>query len=195
MKNILFIVILLNYLPLYAQSDSVQLDSKFHFKNGIYSSYIEVLNNNPKYPDFLLETRRSSEVIFGGSDYIFYNKLLNKQPYTDPLFAFVDDGVLLVYYKKDFHKLILTGAISTFFTEMTTHFSNGYTTTDANLYFLDLITGNIDKLNPENIDSIIKRDSRFYTDYSSISYSDKKKILYSYVLKYNKRNPIYIKLE
>jgi len=195
MKNVLFIVILLNYLPLYAQTDSVQLDSKFHFKNGIYSSNLEVLNNNPKYPDYFLETRRGSEVIFGGSAYNFYNKLSNKQPYTDSLFAFVDNGVLLVYYKRDFHKLILTGAISTFFTENTIQYSTNYATIEDHLYFLDLETGNIDKLKPEKIDSIIKRDSQFYTDYSSISYSDKKKILYSYVLKYNKRNPIYIKLE
>ncbi len=63
------------------------------------------------------------------------------------------------------------------------------------LYFFDIKTGIVEKLNPTNINKIIMRDNLLYSNYSTISNSKKKKTLYSYILKFNKNNPIYVNLE
>jgi hypothetical protein len=113
-----------------------------------------------------------------------------------------------VRYKNQIYKLILTGAISTFFIEhdRNLYLSNpGYSKyfvfprTDTyekdKLYFFDLKTGKIDILNRSKIERIIRRDGMLFASFSNISKSKQKKILYSYILKYNLSHPIYIKLE
>jgi hypothetical protein len=98
-----------------------------------------------------------------------------------------------VYYKNQFYKLILKGPVSTFYTETTVTYASGYTDKNDKLYFVDLVTGKIDRLTPDNIDFVIKRDADLYSKFSDLPESQKRKTLYSYILKYNQNNPIFIK--
>lgn len=195
MKHILILLIICQSLYLFGQSESVKFDNTFRFKNGIYTTNTEILTNNPKYPDYLIAVKTGIATIFDEPSYYYYKDTCDKKPFDDFLFAFVYDGQLLIHYKNNFHKLILTGAISTFFTEVIYNYTDRYSKAYDQLYFVDFMSGAMDKLNPETIDDIIKQDSLLYSEFSSLSYSKQKKILYSFVLKYNKRNPVFITLE
>jgi hypothetical protein len=159
--------------------------------DGVYTQNIQVLLNEPKYSKH--EVVAEVDVLFGKLKFYYIGEASDKHPLTDSIFAFVEQGKLLVYYKNEFHKLILKGPISTFYIEKTTQYSSGYIDKDDKLYFVDMMTGEIDRLTPDNIDKVIKRDEELYSIFSSSSDSRKRKTLYSYILKYNQNNPLYIK--
>lgn len=189
MKHIAILFIILNSCYVFGQSDSFLFESKSHFKNGIYTTNEEVLRNDPKYPGYMLG---ESKPFLGERSYYYFKDTLNKLPYNDDLFAVVFDGNLFINYQNRFHKLILTGAISTFYTEVVVNYSYRYYQAYDYLYFVDLMAGTIGKLKPGNIDYIMQRDHLLYSEYSNLPDRKKKKVLYSFVLKYNSRNPIYI---
>lgn len=191
MRLLLILIILSKSLNLFSQGDSIIFNNLI-FKNGIYTSHEEILKNDPKYFNCKLEIEIGW--VLGKSTYFYYDQASIKQPFEDPIFAISIDGKLLIKYKDQFCRLILKGPISTFFTEKIYKYSTVYTYTENKLYFLDLTSGTIHLLTPENIDWLFKRDSELYSTYSKVSEKKKKKTLYSYVLKYNHRNPLYIKI-
>lgn len=193
MRYILIVILTLNYFTLQAQNEGTAFDVRFKLKNGIYTSNVEILTNNPKYPDCKLEVDGYS--LFGRASFNYYNESSEMQPYSDSLFAFVKNGILTIYYGYEFRKLIVTGPISLFYIESTVSYTYGYSHTDDRLFYFDLITGDIGKMNPLNMKEIFKRDPFVYSEYSQLSVVKGKKALYSTVIKYNMRNPIYIRTE
>jgi hypothetical protein len=87
------------------------------------------------------------------------------------------------------------GAISTFIVEKTRNQYPGYMEEVQKVFFYDLKTGIIDKLTPNNAENFLMRDNELYTTFSDLNMIQKNKMIYSYILKYNTRNPIYIKSE
>lgn len=188
--HLLIIIFLFGYRFLFSQESNSIFDNQIKLKEGVYTTLSEIIENNPKYHDCLFETK--VDFWFGKMSIYYTDKFGAKHEFKDTILLVVEDGKRYVKYKNGFYKLILTGAISTFFIE-TSVYSAGYEDKQAKLYFWDVKTGKTDKLNHTNIDEIIRRDSTVYSSYSAISDSKKAKTLYSYVLKYNLRNPIYIK--
>jgi hypothetical protein len=191
LRQLSIALIILRSSLLSGQGDSVLFNSEYRFKDGVYAQYTEVLRNAPKYSRFDIEVK--PDVFFGRLKFYHVSGSSKKELVADSVFAYVDQGILRVKYKGQFHKLILKGPISTFYIETTNTYSSGYTTTNTKLYFIDLLTGNIDLLTPDNIDPVIERDRKLYMEFSNLSRSKKRKTLYSYVIKYNQSNPVYIK--
>ena len=173
------------------QNDSALFNHEFKFRDGIYTKNVEVLMNEPKYS--INEVEAKVDVLLGKMKFYYLGESSKREPLADSIFAYVEEGILRVYYKNQFHKLILKGPILTFYTETTITYSSGYVDKNDKLYFVDLLTGKIDRLTPDKIDSVIKRDSELYLKFSNLSESQKRKTLYSYILKYNQNNPFYIK--
>ena len=191
MRHILIIIIILTTHCLFGQSDSSLFNSVFRFKDGVYTQNKEVLINEPKYLKHEVEAK--VDVLLGKLKFYYIGESSAKHPLTDSIFAYVEQGSLFVYYKNQFHKLILKGPISTFYIETTTKYSTGYVDKYDKLYFVDILTGEINRLTPDNIDKVLKRDDELYLIFSNSSDSKKKKTLYSYIIKYNQNNPLYIK--
>jgi hypothetical protein len=191
LRHILAIIIILTNNCLFGQSDSALFNHEFKFKDGVYTQNIQVLINEPKYSKHEVEAK--VDILFGKLKFYYVGESSMKHPLTDSIFAYVEERNLFVYYKNQFHKLILKGPISTFYIETTTQYSTGYVDKDDKLYFVDIMTGEINRLTPDNIDKVIKRDEELYLVFSNLSDSKKRKTLYSYILKYNQNNPLYIK--
>jgi hypothetical protein len=189
--KIIFTIIISGCLNLFGQSDSTLFDNTFKFKDGVYRTYKELLKNEPKYLNYRIDAK--ADGLFGKITFVIYDQMLNMQPFEDSVFAYVNNGTLAIFYMNHFYKLILKGTISTFYIETINVYSSGYTTKDDKLFFVDLMTGTIDKLNPSNINEFIKRDNELYSTYSTASESKIRKTLYSFILKYNQRNPLYIR--
>ena len=193
MRFIVLFILFAGSFTLFAQNENAPFNSKFRLKNGIYTSNKEILNNDPRYPDYTLELY--SHPLFGEAKFNYYSDDSIKKPYTDRLFALVKNGILVIYFRNEFRRLVVTGPVSIFFTEITTSYANGYSHTEDKMYYFDLKTGNIDKLNPGNLKEIFMRDHFLFTAYSKSSDSRKKRTLYATVIKYNQRNPILISTE
>jgi hypothetical protein len=189
--RLLFIFLAMSKLVT-AQDSSTVFDNKIKLNEGVYTSINEVLENNPKYFNCSFEIKVNAW--FGGITIYYFDGLGTKHEFKDTILLVVQDNERYVNYKSRFYKLLLTGAISTF-TIKTIYRDIGYSDIQQELYFFDIKSGIIDKLNPTNINKIIMRDNLLYSNYSTISNSKKKKTLYSYILKFNKNNPIYVNPE
>jgi hypothetical protein len=165
-------------------------NNQIELKEGVYTSIPEVLINNPKYFDCRFETKVG--FWFGNTSIYYYDLSGTRHEFNDTILFVVEDGNQYVKYGNHFCKLILTGAISTFYIENTIIYTNHYANTQTDLYYWDIETGTMGRVNVSNMDEILKRDSSINAVYSGISNSLKRKTLYSYILKYNAHNPIYI---
>jgi hypothetical protein len=190
MKYSLTAFFLLLTFSLRAQ-DSTLFDSKFKFKEGIYTSYTEVLKNSPKFQVSLLDVK--VEPFFGNVSIYYYDKLGKQKKFTDSLFAIVHEGKFGIIYRKQFNKLILTGPISTFIIRTYYNDVAGNPHNIDRLFYVDLMTGNIEELYQRSISDVIKRDMSLFHEFEEMSTSKRAKTLYKFILKYNLRNPIYIK--
>jgi len=185
---ILFFIILPEFL--FSQDYATIFNSKTVFNEGVYTTLSEVLSNSPKYIDCRFEVK--VDFWFGKTSIFYFDTSGTRHEFNDTILFVVEEGNRYVNYKNHFCKLILTGAISTFYIENTTVYSGQSSYTHTNLFFWDLQTGIMDKVNITNLDEILKRDNSIYSIYSGVSDSVKKKTLYSYILKYNAHNPIYM---
>jgi len=188
----LFIIYFLLIFPefLFSQDGMLILNNQIELKEGVYTSISEILNNSPKYYDCRFETKVG--FWFGNTSIYYFDNLGTRHEFNDTILFVVEDGNRYVKYKNHFCKLILTGAISTFYIENTVVYTPNYANTQTDLFYWDIQTGIMDKVNVSNMDEILKRDSSIYSTYSGISNSVKRKTLYSYILKYNAHNPIHI---
>jgi len=198
MRYISIFVFLTCSILLQSQDEKAKFDNEIELKEGIYTSFNEIIENDPKYYNCTVGV--IADFGFGGMlkgmIIYYYDELGIKYELQDTILLIIQDGEKYIRFHDSFYKLMLAGAISTFTIERQVHnYSTGYSESYENLFFLDLQTGVIEKLNPINIDKIIKRDNELYFNYSALSNSKKRKTLYSYVLKYNMRNPIYINME
>jgi hypothetical protein len=190
MRYCLIVILSLTVLILQAQSGSSAFNAKFKLKNGIYTSNHEILNNDPKYPDFVLEVNEFTA--FGKAIYSFYSESSGRQAYTDSLYAVVKNGILTIYFRNEFRRLIVTGTISLFFIDNTTSYANNYSHTENKLFFFNLLSGEIKKMNCHNLEPVFMQDDFVYSEYLKSSKLNREKILYSTVVKYNQHNPVFI---
>jgi hypothetical protein len=186
---IIFTILLCSQLLLGQDSNSV-FDNNVKLKDGIYTSFPEIIKNNPKYYEITLETKL--EHLFGPMSIYYHDKLGIRHQFNDTILLIVEDGERYVQYNNWFYKLIQTGSISIFSIVTSSSMSTAYSNEVINLYYWDLQTGKKNNLNLKNLDEIIKRDSLLYSKYSGLSKSQKRKMLYYYVLRYNENSPIYL---
>lgn len=212
MKYIVILFILFNQAHSFAQSilDSAIFSNNFKLAKGIYTSLLELQYNSPKYLNCELDLEnQTSKIYFSKLYYINSSQIRN--PYTDAIFAYVVEGNLFIFHHDHLSPIFLRGAISTFIlkeritttnypsTPSSTYGSPQYGTSpttsssiETNIYFFDFKTGIKERVNIENLDTVIKRDSLLYHTFKTIKTDARDKKAYSYVSQYNARNPVYI---
>lgn len=190
MKNYLLFILIFFPCTLFSQSTNGEFCFKIDLKNGIYSTYQEVLKNNPKYPDCVLRVQHAR------LDTVFYNyvdKNSRVHDYEDAVFAIVNNNILYIRNHGGFYKVIIRGPISIINREVYLTYFNGITDAENQIFIVDFETGEILKFKTYILEEILKRDRELFTEFSKLSNSKKKNSLYSYILRYNERNPILIK--
>lgn len=187
---LIFLTILCSEL-IFSQTDKLILGNLTYLHEGIYTLFSQIEDNNPKYNSCLFEN--DGNLLLEYISVYYYDKGGIKKALEDRILLAVQSEKKYVQFQNRLYELILLGAISIFSLETTNAYSSGKQYTSAKFYYLDLKTGAIDKLNTTNIDPIIKQDSILYSSFLDIPQKKREKILYSYVLKFNMRNPLYIK--
>ena len=59
-------------------------------------------------------------------------------------------------------------------------------------YVLDFETGNIYQYNMKTVETILMRDPELYDEFIQLRRRKKNKLMFFYLRKYNKRNPLYL---
>jgi hypothetical protein len=185
--------ILLGFLSIAGlpQSGPVVFNNSVNLKNGIYTSFYEVLKNSPKYPDCTLQVRQQ---LLDTAYFQYLDPDQRLHDYEDPLFAVVKNDILYVRYRTRLCKVLIRDAVSIMNKELTYYLTYRYVETEDHIFMVDFRKGTVKKLNADNLEEILVRDPVLYEEFSKLSVSKKRKSLYSYILKYNDRNPVYMEL-
>jgi ribosomal protein S17E len=183
MRNLLIILLL---LPLNNFGQQIKVTNNFRFNNGIYTCFAELINNSPRYLKCKLDIERPP---VGLPKYYYYDSLQKKHTFYDSCFAVVTDGMLFIRQEEVFIKGYYLGSI-------TILKASGM---DLSANFVDLIllldfeTGKIVSLFDSFLTDIFQRDLVLYEEFMNDQSKNQTNKLISYIIKYNNRNPLYLK--
>ena len=205
MKRIFLFILFVGYLlsGFGQEVDSVKFDKHTYFEPGIYTNLNQLFINTPKYYDYKIISESKNIV---ADKLFFFDNQGNQIEFNDTVFAYIEENGFYNYYKGDLHLLSSKGSISIFFIGHTLAYgrnvsivfeANAPIVTEAvAMYYFDIKSGVINWIqpnHPELLEPLFVRDKELYDEFSNLSKSKKKKRYYSYILKYNERNPFYVK--
>lgn len=202
MRALLFIPLIFFIIAANAQTQLqvAKFDNTFKLKDGIYTSYTELLNNAPAFPDCILDVNPNDDKIYISSlKYYIIGHKDDLMQYNSNLLATVLNGRLSIYMDNRLTTVYSKGALCSFaFTKTITrdynNLQNGTggssTTVKSYIYFLDLQNGTISKLSKDNLGMSIKRDPDLYQMFLKTKPGKRNKNLYKYIAEFNTRNPL-----
>jgi hypothetical protein len=178
-------------LTLFGQEENAGDKFSFHFNEGIYTSFSELVNNSPKYLNCKLEI---CIPVFGQLPYYNYNDSSGKQnSLDDPIFAAVNNDALFLYYRNSFYISYCRGLVTLFVcTSWKTSSQINYELYHEKTCILDFETGEVGKLGVEFIDPIIRRDPELYNEFHADHVKKDRNNLIRFIIKYNSRNPFHL---
>lgn len=192
MRNLLIIILL---LPFNNFGQQIKVTNNFRFNNGIYTCFGELINNSPRYLKCKLDIERPP---VGLPNYYYYDSLQKKHTFYDSCFAVVFDGILFIrnaemfikgYYLGSITMLKITRTDKTYWDKI---FLDQFFYVDK-ILILDLETGKIVSLFDSFLTEIFQRDPILYEEFMNDKKKNRKNNLISWIIKYNNRNPLYLR--
>lgn len=212
-RPLLFILFTLFLIPANAQTqlEVAKLDNTFKLIDGIYTSFNELLTNDPAFPNCILKVNSSREdVNIGDLKYYMPGNESDEIIYTSPLYSTVINGKLSIYYDQTLFPIYSKATVCTFILtkQPGNSYGPGYSLPEPGkkpesmvnmrskykyiMYFIDIQTGEIAILNKENLGVTIKRDSTLYKNYIDVTPGKDNKNLLKYIFDFNARNPTFL---
>jgi len=141
-KQIIFVlIVLINSLLVWSQSDTVKYTPDFNFEDGFYFGFEQVRNNDP-VPGARLITN------YDHTNADFYDRILNEKTIsffdkngvkqdvsTDKIWGFSRNGVLYIRLSEGFHRITIIGGICHFVANITTYDTRYYDPYYSNRYY------------------------------------------------------------
>lgn len=198
-----------------AQNDSipgmVAYSPDFEFAEGVYIHFGQLKKNEPIAPQrFICNTKPG--------DYNFYENLLAEsetvkyydnlgnivQVPEEEIWGYSDKGTIYIRYADDYYRIPVFGQISHFVATVTVEYydpmattygtyASGATTTKRELrqFLFDYKSGEVYPFNHKNLQSLLSDDHELSEEYSGLRNRKKKKEKFTYIRKYNDKNPVY----
>jgi hypothetical protein len=193
MKIRLPLLFILFYLPAISQAEKDTLSNIFIFRAGIYSTFNELLHNQPKYPGCKMNTNGAKIL----ANLSYADAIGGSHHYKDSLFALVQNNKLYIFYKSQFYSSLVKGTLTVL--SLDEHSTVAWGWNDEADYFsgvsqfcLDFQTGETKIMTWKNFDIVLRSDKELYAEFSSLSKSKKKEMINYFLFRFNKRNPTLI---
>jgi len=215
-KNLYIVLFILLSVNISAQVNktpdgSVKYSPAFKFKDGIYTNFLQVKQNQP-----IPKSQIVTDIDYAAFD--FYDRLLegktitiydnlgvNQEIETKLIWGFSNKGVLYINLNDEYNRIPVFGSISHFIANKTyidydPHSYNSYnrysydpytTKTVMMQYLLDFGSGKLYDFNYKSVELLIASDIDLYEEFSKLSNRKKKKLQFLYVRKYNQKHPVY----
>jgi hypothetical protein len=187
--------VLLSFLVLtpafsFCQTEPVGFNNNVELKEGIYTSYREVLRNAPAFPDCMPHVEK---MLLDTAYYNYIDADSVVHEYYGNMFAFVQNGSFYIGIGNGFYKVGIKGAVTVFYKVKNYYiYQANYTLSEDKIYIVDFLTGSVKKLNPDNLERILLHDELLYIEFNALSPAKKRKSMLPYILKYNQRNTVYM---
>jgi hypothetical protein len=218
-KRILFFGFLLLGYAAFSQQDSIRLvkyTSGFRFKDGLYISHSQLLNNNPIPVKHIISKYKKT-------DFDFFSKLLNdekisyfdqfgmkKEIEASELWGFCRRGSVYINWGDDFSRIPVMGTVCHFIASITVYENNYYnpsygfstysmptttTRTEILQFMMDFESGKVVEYTEENILVFLMMDQELYDEFNALSKKKQKQMKFLYLRKFNEKHPLYVPIE
>lgn len=195
---------------LLAQQKKIQYDRDFVFREGVYLSFQDFVNNNP-IP--------VSKIVFnsnkGDKDFLKY--VLDKPSFTyidglskeveyktDEAWGYCSNSVIYINYGTDFNRVTIIGSICHFVATIPTRigvsdpfyynqpFGNReqYTYVTEQL-IMDMESGKVMQFNVANMEALLSRDEALSKEFIALKKKQKRDSTFIYLRKYNEKHPVF----
>ena len=211
MRQIITVVVLaitFNSTNLFSQNDSIKYTFNYRFVDGIYRSFEEFKKNDPSIDEKAI-IADNPEVQFLIGNFAKVEKIafldstgqLQKLK-RDEVWGYCSKGAVYIMVNNNFHRIVKIGSIMHFAESHNKFFySRQMPVSGINKpnkyiqYMIDFNTGELMKFKLENFLILLKHDEELYEQFNSFkSNSQKKKMMFLYLNKFNQRNPIYFEV-
>jgi hypothetical protein len=203
----------------FCQQDSVKLvkySSGFRFKDGLYLTHSQLLNNNPIPINHIISK-------YNRTDFDFFSKLLSddKVDYYDQyglkkeinvkdLWGFCNHGSIYINWGDDFNRIPVMGRICHFIASVTitedryynptygySYYNMPTNTTRTEIYqfIMHFDSGKVLEYSAENILIILMDDQELYDEFNALSKKKQNQMKFLYLRKFNDRHPLFIPVE
>ncbi len=214
-KYLIFIGLFITQLA-WSQTDSIRLvkySPGFRFKDGLYLSHEQLLDNKP------IPLKRIVSK-YNKSGFDFFDKLLledkiryydeygmEKEVKVDDLWGFCRRGSIYINWGDDFNRIPVVGSVCHFIATVTVSddrynvpaYGYGYynvpsnsTRTEIFQFIMDFKTGKVLEYTYENVLIILMTDPELYDEFNALSNKKKKQLKFLYIRKFNEKHPLYI---
>jgi hypothetical protein len=197
-------------------SDSLVYNNDFRFNDGIFLNFSQVKNNKPipsrniiskanfKESDFIQKTLEQEELSY------FYDG----QKHTikrSQIWGYSNNGILYIFFRKDFFRIINNGTIATFMTKIESEryyygpdINNQYnsfsdlsgfqsqTVTELEQYLLDFRNGTMYENSAEHVALLISDDQTLLEEFSNLKRRKRKYLALSFIYRYNQKHLTYL---
>jgi hypothetical protein len=220
MKNISIYILFFLCLTAKAQQDSINLieySVGFKFKDGVYFSHNNLLNNTPLSPENIVSPELNSSLWFEEivkhksiSYFDEFGNLTDLQ--VSDLWGYCRNGRPYIYWAGTFNLIPYIGRVAHFVATIRVVYDN-YSQSpfydpyyyhraqparyqdELRQYLIDFDMGTVIDFNAENTAIILKRDSSLYQEFSKLRKRKKNKMMFYYIRQFNERNPLLMPLK
>ena len=191
---------------LHSQSNCIKYTFKFEFTDGLYQTFDEFKNNSPSINNYAIVIKSDAYLVqfrekvnVKRIDYIDSDGKQSSLSRKE-VWGLCTDGKVYILINGSFQKINQIGSMTYFRAQLDPEYNAGWAAQGAGTVtgvvevscLLDFQTGEILSYGYKDFLKILERDEELYNEFISINGKKKKKrMMFSYMRKYNERNPIY----
>lgn len=205
----LVILITLLFSNVSFAQDSVQYTRDYSFRDGLYLTYNQFLNNKPIPKSRIVSSVDTNRIDFfrqitGKAEIVYLDDSLHqKKVRLNEVWGYAHNRSVFLYHNSDFQRLQTIGKICYFPATITVYTTVGpgmygdrYGTpvTSMRQYIFSLKGGKVTELNINSLEYYLAADPALLAEFKDLPKRKKKDMLFVFVRKFNERNPAFFPL-
>lgn len=220
MRFVLIFALIVSAFSIQAQTDTSMLTKysyEYRFNDGLYLNFSQFLNNNPTSFDFLsIESNDNTQSIIEAMEEAkavsYFDEFgIETKININDIWGCCINGRPHVMWENKFRQIPYIGSISHFVANVTIYYDRMhdpyydpyyyYSSVPTRQYtneviqlVIDMKTGNIMEFNQNNVSMILARDNELYKEFSKLNKRKKRKLLFSFIRRYNEAHPLFFPL-
>lgn len=205
MKKLFSIVLFLNSLFAFSQTNTVPYSRDYEFKEGIFLTIDQFKQNDPilkptivspiskDQRDFLTQVLEQKNVTYKDSAGI-EQKVESKN-----VWGYCQNRTIFLNFNNNFNRVIVIGSLFHFTAAVRVSMpgvdpimgmNNSYD--EVRQFILDTETNKVLDFNVKNMESILIRDTELYQQFMALKKREKPDLIFVYLRKYNEKHPLYL---
>ena len=198
------------FLIIGLSSFAQKTENNFTFNDGIFLTFNDFKSNNSIafsqiISDIQLNNTSSINDILKKKKIIFFdNNGIQQERKTKTIWGYCFNNKIYIHFNNEYNIIPIVGNISHFvankqvyhntyvdpFDAQYTSGYNNYRTSEPQEYILDFNSGAVYEFNIKNFSLLLSKDEKLYTEFANLKKRQQRQMIYIYLRRFNKDNPI-----